>query len=278
MTLTALWLQQVGYPAYVDRLLIDTVFQTQGVVNPGDLAVSQHAGGANMTVDVAAGVCAVAGTDVAGQQTYLNASDAVVNVAIAAAPGSGQSRIDLIVAHVQDVDATGTGTNGFTIVVVQGTAATTGSQVAPTIPASSLELASILVGPLVTSILTAAITNKRVYATSFTGSLFGVGPAITGTPPVSGAPGILIQAGQTFGSTDSGGLLHITWPVAFPNGLLCVIPSNGDSGIRNDIVCSTYQTGFPSTKTTGLIFCVTGSSASPLVSSSVTVDWIAIGF
>lgn len=157
-------MQNDTYSATQDRQMIDALFSAAGILVTTDLAVSQRAAGANMSVDVAAGNCVVVGTDVTGQGKYLCKNTAVVNVSIAAAPSSGNSRIDLIVATVRDADADGGAHNDWIIQAVTGTAATTGTQVAPSAPVSSFILAQIAVGPTVTMILTANITDKRVMA------------------------------------------------------------------------------------------------------------------
>lgn len=165
MTLeTPLWMQDQTYSGLADRTLIDSVFATAGIIKPGDLVVTQRAAGANMSVDVAAGSVVVAGTDVSEQGKYLNRSSAVTNVAIATAPGSGNSRIDVIYARDIDEDAIGGSTNDWIISVVAGTAS--GSPSVPAIPASSIALAHVLVGTSVTSIVNANITDTRVLATT----------------------------------------------------------------------------------------------------------------
>lgn len=152
------------YSATDMRRLLTTLLPNPGCIGDSDLVVSQHAGGANMSVDVAAGSAVVAGTAAAEQGNYLFTSDAVVNVAIAAAPASGHSRIDLIVALIEDQDQDGGANNQGVIEAVTGASATTGSQVAPSPPASSLVLAPVLVGPLVTTIVTSNITDQRSFA------------------------------------------------------------------------------------------------------------------
>jgi C1q domain len=154
--------QEQSYPAQLDRMfLMDVTGAVAAIFTTGSFVVAQHAAGANMSVDVAAGRAVVPGTDTASQGSYYCWSDAIVNVPINTAPGTGQSRIDVIVVQVRDDFVIGGGNNDFQVTVIQGTAATTGSQVAPAIPASSVALARIAVGPNVTSILTANITDVR---------------------------------------------------------------------------------------------------------------------
>lgn len=165
-----LWMENGSYTGTSDRELINLLFSTAGIVSFGDLLVAQRAAGANMSVDVAAGTCIIIGTDIVGQGKYACKSDAVTNVTIAAAPGSGQSRIDLIVAQVRDADADAGSNNDWIITAVTGAAASTGSQHAPGIPASALVLAEIAVGPSVTSIVNANVTDERTVASLQSGA------------------------------------------------------------------------------------------------------------
>ena len=157
-----LYMQEQAYPAQLDRMfLMDMTSGLGQLFSSGSYVVSQRAAGANLSVDVAAGRAVVPGTDTTNQGSYYCWSDAVTNVPINTPPGTGQSRIDTIVVQVQDDFVTGGGVSQFQIVPIQGTAATTGSQVQPTLPASCLALANVLVGPSVGSIVTANITDRR---------------------------------------------------------------------------------------------------------------------
>ena len=155
-----LWLENLDYSATDERRLLLALFPGVGVIDAGDLAVTQNGAG-DLSVNVAAGSAMVAGTDVAEQGYYLFSSDAVVNVEIATPPGAGNSRTDLIVAQIQDQDADGGVNNDGIIVAVTGEAAPTGTQDAPAAPNSSLVLATVVVGPDAVAILTANITDVR---------------------------------------------------------------------------------------------------------------------
>lgn len=183
-----LWMQEGTYPANLDRFFIQDALGPGPALlgGSGSLQASQHAAGANMSVDVAPGRALILGTDITNQGGYTVWSDGVVNVPIATAPGAGQSRIDVIVAQVRDDFVIGGGHSDFVIVPIQGTAAATGSQVAPAVPASSMALANVLVGPGVASIVTANITDVRPYARTNTTQLVVSRPlatlAIGGSP------------------------------------------------------------------------------------------------
>jgi hypothetical protein len=161
-----LWMQEGTYPALLDRWFIQDALGPGPILLSGSGAfqVTQRAAGANMSVDVAPGRALVPGTDNANQGSYTVWSDAPVNVPLAAAPGAGQSRIDSIVVRVRDDFVIGGGNSDFVIIPVQGTAAATGSQVAPTLPTSCMEVGRVLVGPSVSSIVNANITDVRPYA------------------------------------------------------------------------------------------------------------------
>jgi microcystin-dependent protein len=84
---------------------------------------------------------------------------AAVNVPLTAAPGTGNSRYDLIVARVRDSDAIGGSNNDWIPDVVTGTPASSPS--IPSLPASCLLLAIVFVGSNVTVIYNANITDAR---------------------------------------------------------------------------------------------------------------------
>lgn len=140
----------------------------EGVVGADDLKVSQRAAGANMSVDVAQGVCWVKGDDNAWRQpTYRCYNDGVVNLAIAAADATNP-RIDRIIAEVLDADFAGV-SRTWRLRVVQGTPTAGANQSnlsgAAALPPSAHQLATVLVGAGATSIADASITDRRHAAT-----------------------------------------------------------------------------------------------------------------
>jgi hypothetical protein len=115
-----------------------------------------------MSVDIAIGGAIVQGDHVAGQGRYMCASDAVVNVAVTAAPGVGNSRIDRIVLVAHDAEAVGSGTTATRVDYVVGTPGASPSP--PAIPSSALPLARITVPSGKLSIVDGDITDDRVPA------------------------------------------------------------------------------------------------------------------
>lgn len=160
MTVIANWLQNVDYPARIDRVLYDNLWE-QGVIGASSFAVTQR-GTPSMAVDVAAGVAIVTGTDQSFQGKYLcRAESATTNLAISAAPGSG-SRYDIVVVQVRDTNAGGPSGDDAIVVVIEGTASA--SPVDPTLPTSCIPLARVRVPSGTGSITNALIDNLRVEA------------------------------------------------------------------------------------------------------------------
>lgn len=162
MAYEVLYLQTGETPARLDRWWIDRVF-SEGVsdVQAGDLAVSERAGAANLSVDVAPGAAIVDGDDTTDQGAYLVRLTAGVNVPIAAPPAA-DSRIDLVVLRVADSTATGTGdatTDGAVVEVVEGVAAA--APVAPAVPATAIALAEVTVAAGDAAITAAEILDRR---------------------------------------------------------------------------------------------------------------------
>jgi microcystin-dependent protein len=160
MAVIANWLQNVDYPARIDRVLYDNLW-TEGVIGGSSFAVTQR-GTPSMAVDVAAGVAVITGTDQSFQGKYLARDEAVTsNLTIAAAPGSG-TRYDIVIVQVRDTNAGGPAGDDARVFVVQGTASAT--PVDPTIPTSSIPLARVRVPSGTGSITNALIDNLRVEA------------------------------------------------------------------------------------------------------------------
>jgi hypothetical protein len=88
---------------------------------------------------------------------------------------------------------------------------------------------------------------------------------VAGTPPAGGTGQFYIQCGVTTGTFTSNAL-DITFPTPFPNGLLCVIPINGNN---------TTGGGFSVTNANS---SKTGFRAQSPSNGAGTVNWIAIGF
>jgi hypothetical protein len=127
----------------------------------GAFQVTQCGTGANMSVDIQPGRAAFQGNYVTNEGAYYLWSDALENVVIAAAPGIGQERYDVIVAQVRNGYVDGGVNNDFLFTKIQGTPAATGSAVVPGIGSNQLALATVHVASQVTTIVTGAITDTR---------------------------------------------------------------------------------------------------------------------
>lgn len=157
------FLQAKTYDAIRLRTAIqDITGLTEGIVGTGDLAVTQRAAGANMSVDVAVGACWVQGDDVTRQGLYHCYNDAAVNLSVNS-NSSGSTRTDTVVMHVYD-SAAGAIADQALLEIVQGTPGAG----APTIGNTQMPIANITVANGAASIVNANIADLRVYsATSF---------------------------------------------------------------------------------------------------------------
>ena len=166
-----LWAQNTKYPAAYDRLVFSTTLDG-GVFATTDLKVSQRGAGASMSVDVSGGRCVVPGPS----GSYLCVSDAVVNKAVTAPPGTNTSRIDLVCATVTDNQATGQGDPStpatWDIQVLTGTPAASNPQ-SPALPANSVPLARIVVASTSATVVDAMLREARGYADRASRGLIG---------------------------------------------------------------------------------------------------------
>lgn len=146
-----------------------------GVLYPVDLWVQQNAT-PNLGVSIVAGNYIIdhpsQGPYIGDVQANITSASTGGGVTFDTAPGTGQSRIDSVYIQVLDTGV-GDSTLNAQIVVQKGTAAATGSQVAPAAPSTgvSIKLADVTVGPNVSTIVAANIADKRMSA-----SVGGLGP------------------------------------------------------------------------------------------------------
>lgn len=161
----------IQYSARQDRAgLLSAIYSREGVldVDAGQLRVTQRSAGANMSVDVAAGRCAIFGDDVSDQGTYVCNNTTPVNLSVPARPASG-SRTHRVIARVRDKLANGVWTTyDWTIEVLVDS----GSGV-PSVPNSAISLATVTVTSSSTSVTNAMITDSRPRATVGTPALTG---------------------------------------------------------------------------------------------------------
>jgi hypothetical protein len=155
------WLQNGSHPAENDRLSMQAIIASSGIIGSSSLAVTQAAVPA-MAVQVAAGWGAVVGDYTTNMGVYQFYNDAATQLTVTTANPSNP-RIDRVVVTIQDAYYTGA-SNTVTFQVIAGTPA--GSPVAPATPQNSISLATIAVAAGATSITNANITNTRVNVTT----------------------------------------------------------------------------------------------------------------
>ena len=155
------FLQSEAHPAQdVRRFFYHLMAQRQGVINPGDLVVSEN-GTPNMSVEVAGGAAIIHGTESTYQGSYFVENRGTWPLSIAASDPTND-RFDLVVAQVEDSEESGA-TDAWSLAVVTGTPA--GSPVVPTAPENCIVLAYVFVQATVTTILDSNITDQRLDST-----------------------------------------------------------------------------------------------------------------
>ena len=158
---TPLWEQLGSYAASTDRHLISSIWP-----NAVTTGCAVTAPGGTMQLNVAPGAAAVPSQNNTGSTLCI--SDAVENVVIAAAPGSGLNRIDLVLMRPRGQDLDGGSNNDF-IFDTSVTGVPAATPVAPSVPAGSLALAQVYVGANVVAITSGNITDARPH---------GLGPEV----------------------------------------------------------------------------------------------------
>jgi len=208
------WLQQGSHPAENDRLTMQALFATTGIIGASSLAVTQN-GTPNMSVNVAAGWAAIVSSTSNGG-VYVAYNDATTNLTVTAANAS-LPRIDRVVVTVNDAYYSGL-LNNVTFTVVAGTP--NASPTAPATPSNSISLATIAVAAAATSIVTANITDTRVATTSnlqptsFSGITVSNSTFSNNTITGATLEGATLVgtgfAGYTFDATTNGAIQYIT--------------------------------------------------------------------
>jgi hypothetical protein len=155
------WLQNGSHPAENDRLSMQSIIATSGIIGTSSLAVTQAASPA-MAVQSAAGWGAIVGNYTTNMGVYQFYNDAATQLTITTANPTNP-RIDRVVVTINDSYYTGA-TNNVTFTVVAGTAAA--SPVAPATPTNSISLATVAVAAGATSIVNANITDTRTNVTT----------------------------------------------------------------------------------------------------------------
>lgn len=84
---------------------------------------------------------------------------------------------------------------------------------------------------------------------------------------------LIVQAGSTVGTTSLGGDLTITFPSAFPTGLLSCMLVNGDPVAVGD-----FLPQLRSSTLSSVVARVVNMAGAVVASTSVRIDWIAIGW
>lgn len=188
------------------RVMLASVVQEAGVAGPGAFRVSERAGTASMSVDVAPGGAFIASTRSPQQGMYHAYNTATLEVPLAASDGSNP-RIDRILIQVRDeAQDAGLSANDVRIYVEQGTPAAVPEPPEITID-DYLELAQVTVAAGATAVTDSDIVDMRVASTVWSADrgligqavLTGNSGALGGAVTVDEQPGRIYQVHAQIG-------------------------------------------------------------------------------
>ena len=120
----------------------------------------------------------------------------------------------------------------------------------------------------------AAGTQNDMAVLNTTVGLFGIGSVVSGSPPSANAPNWYIQSGGALTVALNGSSVgQITYPSAFPNGLVaCIITPH-------DVAADLFtQVGLLTQTTSYTQFIGLTSTGGSLASSNQVVSWVAVGW
>ena len=125
--------------------------------------------------------------------------------------------------------------------------------------------------------------GNPVWSTSATDgavTVFGAGSGLAGA--LNPSSNFLVQAGTQTATTDGAGFSRVTFPKPFPNGLLTVILTNGDSAIDRAIgtvmVMSVAGAPWNNGTAADAVYAVTTANGTARPNQLHRVNYIAIGW
>jgi hypothetical protein len=122
--------------------------------------------------------------------------------------------------------------------------------------------------PTVNDYLTPNVTHLNLELFNYGGALIG------STPPVASGD-FLMQCGSVVNLTNGGGDATLTFPSAFPNGVITVILAIGDANPNTNIKVILIS---PTVSVSGCSYNIrTTTTDSPVAGQNVRINWIAIG-
>jgi len=279
---------------FIDQGVVDTITNTDGVAPmTGAFSVNQDATPA-MSVLVGLGTAYISGipSGQASQVIRAKMSSNYESYPISA-NSSGSTKYDWIYLSLDAAKAAEPGVAADDVITLVTSRSTSSSTDNGTPPTYKIPLAVVAVANGATSIVNANITDKRTQASldisaaipddTITGlkmvdntvtpdkmlgiDVFGRTTALAGSVPAAGSGQFYLQAGSSIVTLALGGAI-ITFPTAFPNGLVSVVVCQGAA-------TQTYQYAFLTSNATASQFDVHTIATA---SGTCRINWIAIGF
>jgi hypothetical protein len=225
-----------------------------------------------MTVNIGAGSAAVPSANNTG--SVLCVSDATDNATLAAAPGSGSNRYDLVIVQARGNDLDGGANNDFLFTTVTGTAAATPT--VPAVPSNAIALAQIYVpggsasvtagniadvrpGPLAVPQPVGRLGYSQITAgTTSVSTETAAGPSVTVTMPPNRYLRLEAYTRAMNGAVNGSAFMRVKEGATVINELQLAI--NG-SGAGAGTIMGRTITPTPGTHTYGLYYMGNGANA-----------------
>jgi hypothetical protein len=92
---------------------------------------------------------------------------------------------------------------------------------------------------------------------------------------------LIVSAGTLVATTGTGGTagqVTLTFPTAFPNGLVSVVAISGDQAAAGDMLVVGNQSGSPASRSAIVLICLNAGPGTPISGVTVRINWVAVGF
>jgi hypothetical protein len=125
-----------------------------------------------------------------------------------------------------------------------------------------------------------ALYQIQNWANSFHTLLQSSPPGVTLAGSWTNQP-LIMTAGTlvaTTGTGGSAGQVTLTFPTAFPNGLVSVVAMSGDQAAAGDMLVVGNQSGSPASRSAIVLICLNAGPGTPISGVNVRINWVAVGF
>jgi len=125
-----------------------------------------------------------------------------------------------------------------------------------------------------------ALYQIQNWANSFHTLLQSSPPGVTLAGSWTNQP-LIMTAGTLVATTGTGltaGEVNLTFPTAFPNGLISVVAMSGDQAAVGDMLVVGNQSVVAANAGGIILICLNAGPGTPISGVTVRINWVAVGF